>query len=350
MELGFAITRHCNLRCPHCIRDDVASFHELAPEFLARVLDQARVLFGEIVVGLTGGEPLVHRRFGELIEVLGERGIRWRMVSNGWHLARALPVLERHPPEYVRLSLSGGSAETHDAERGRGSFGRVLLGIGLLASRGIPAGLTMVVDRRNRQDLALPVELAEGLGAAFIQFILPQPVPASAARNTDLPPEEWRAVVEEVHGLASNPNLRTAVFLAYGAPALSGPEPLCATKQLRRLTIDVEGRLSLCCQLSEYGGNARDVVVDLHRVPLADAWAEYRKRMAGLRRRTAPASSGPRPGRNDDPLAAFPCMRCARTLGKLEWLAANPTSPWAAAARGPRSRGVLPVLAGAHAG
>lgn len=350
MELGFAVTRHCNLRCPHCIRDDVASFHELAPEFLAHVLDQARVLFGEVVVGLTGGEPLVHRRFGEVIEVLGERGIRWRMVSNGWHLARALPILERHRPEYIRLSLSGGNAETHDAERGRGSFGRVLLGIGLLASRGIPAGLTMVVDRRDRHELGTAADLAEGLGAAFIQFILPQPVPASAARNTDLAPEEWRAVVEEVHGLASRPNRATTVYLAYGAPPLFGPELLCRTKQLGRLTIDVEGRLSLCCQLSEYGSNAKDVVADLHRVPLADAWAEYRKRMAGLRRRTDPAASGPGPGLNGDLLAEFPCMRCARTLGKLEWLAANPSSPWAAAARGPRSRGVLPVLAEAHAG
>jgi len=346
VEMGFAVTRHCNLRCPHCIRDDVESFHELDPAFFADLLDQASRLFGDLVANLTGGEPLVHREFALLVEALRVRSVPWRMVSNGWHLARALPVLATHPPEYVRLSLSGGSAEVHDADRGRGSFGRVVLGIGLLRSRSIPSGLTMVVDRRDRHQLAEAVELADALGARFIQFILPQPVPGSVARDTDLPPSEWAGVVREVRQLQSAPGRRIRVALAYGAPSLDGSEPLCNTKELRRLTVDVEGRVSLCCQLSEYGNTSTDVVADLQQVSLAEAWKLQVERMGWLRRRTDPegwsAVQSPLSDPARDALAPFPCMRCAKVLGKLDWLAAYPGTPWA---EGARAGGVrLPVL------
>ena len=29
MYLGFALTEHCNLRCPHCISDDVTTVRNL---------------------------------------------------------------------------------------------------------------------------------------------------------------------------------------------------------------------------------------------------------------------------------------------------------------------------------
>ncbi|HWV57853.1 MAG TPA: radical SAM protein, partial [Longimicrobiales bacterium] len=73
MLLGFAITRHCNLRCPHCIRDDVETVAELSPEFIARVIDDGLTLWGSVTASLTGGEPLIHRRFAEIVDVFAAR-------------------------------------------------------------------------------------------------------------------------------------------------------------------------------------------------------------------------------------------------------------------------------------
>jgi MoaA/NifB/PqqE/SkfB family radical SAM enzyme len=323
MFLGFALTEHCNLRCPHCIRDDVTTVRELSPELVLRTAEDALALFGAggVTASLTGGEPTLHPAWERITAGLHERGIPYRFVTNGWHMRRMMPALDRHPPQAVRVSLSGATEAVHDAERGRGSFRRVLQAVALLTSRRIPASLSIVIDRRDRHQVRAAADLAEALGCVRLHVILPQPVPGSAARDSDLAPAEWPAVRDEVFALRAEPGRRTHLQLDYGYP-FDGPEQPCETFSGQRIYVDARGRLSLCCQLSEYGDNARDVVADLNEVRLADVWPRYPQALAGLARDSAPA--GP-----DD---AFPCMRCARTLGKTAWLRDYPGTPWHALA------------------
>ncbi|HVP71075.1 MAG TPA: radical SAM protein [Gemmatimonadaceae bacterium] len=295
MLLGFAVTRHCNLRCPHCIRDDVVSPAELEPDLIARVIAQAQEIFGEVRVTLTGGEPLIHRGLAGIIRALRARGVRWGFVTNGWHVPRALALFDAHPPSAVRLSLSGASERTHDAERGRGSFRRVLLAA---------------------------ADLAESLGALALYVQLAQPTMVSASRGADLTPADCYAIVREVRALGHEAHRRARVGLDYGAPPFEDETPiLCDTFAERRLYVNHHGELSLCCQLSEYGAVPTDIVADLHTVPLARAFESYRLRLGALRESAAPDGEG-------DALADFPCLRCARASGKLTWLARHAASPW----------------------
>ncbi|HEY4131074.1 MAG TPA: SPASM domain-containing protein, partial [Gemmatimonadaceae bacterium] len=246
--------------------------------------------------------------------------------SNGWHMRRLMPSIDRWPPSYVRLSLSGATAEVHDTERGRDSFRRVLVAVALLTSRQIPTALSIVIDRRDRHQVAEAAELAESLGCVRLNYILPQPVPGSVIRGTDLAPSEWESVQREVAALASAPGRKTVIQLDYGAPALPGDEEhLCETMALRRLYVDAHGRVSLCCQLSEYGFNEGDVVGDLRDESLATIWLRYREGIDALRESS-------RTERVSGPLNAFPCMRCAHALGKLDWLARDPSTEWGAVA------------------
>jgi MoaA/NifB/PqqE/SkfB family radical SAM enzyme len=323
MDIGFALTQHCNLRCPHCIRDDVTTVQSLSFELVDSVLAQARALFGARPVSFTGGEPLLHPEFGRLVDLLAAHGHPYRFVSNGWHLTRALRHLERYAPTSVRLSLSGASAATHDAERGRGSFHRVLLGAGVLASRGIPAHLSFVIDRRTRGELHEAAELAESIGAHELHYILPQPVAASVMRDSDLPLDAWAGVQRELAAIAREPRAHVRIVLDYGFPS-EGPETSCSTKARTRLFVDAWGRLVSCCQLSDYGFNDAEVVADLAAVPLAEALALFHSRIDRLMAATSP--------RSDALSERFPCMRCARASGKLDWLRAHPRSPWSATA------------------
>jgi MoaA/NifB/PqqE/SkfB family radical SAM enzyme len=326
MLLGFALTEHCNLRCPHCIRDDVTHVRCLEPDLVESVLDQALALCGSVVVSLTGGEPLLHPEFERIVAMCARREVPYRFVTNAWHLKRAMPALDRHPPQSVRLSLSGADEAVHDAERGAGSFRRVLVGVALLTSRRIPTYLSIVIDRRDRHQIREAADLAESLGCNGIGFILPQPVPGSAARDSDLPPEEWLPVRKEVEALAAEPGRRTPVTLDYGAP-FEGPEELCDTFELKRVYIDTRGRLCTCCQLSCYGFNETEVVADLSEVDLAAAYQSYLVRLDELRAAQRP---DPRAPAVTDP---FPCLRCARVAGKLQWLRDYRRSSWHAAAR-----------------
>ena len=325
MLLGFALTEHCNLRCPHCIRDDVTTVRNLSAGLIESVADQALALYRSVEASFTGGEPLLHPEFARIVAAMTERQIPYRFVTNGWHLKRVIPLLERHRPAAVRLSLSGASEPVHDAHRGRGSFRRVLLGVALLTSRAIPVSLSMVVDRRDRHQLREAADLAEALGSPRLQFILPQPVPGSAGEDSDLPPGEWLPVRREVAALASEAHRRTAISLDYGAP-FDGPESPCDTFLLKRLYVDTRGRVCTCCQLSQYGFNDAEVVADLNVETLADAHRKYAARLAALRCAAHPT------GRADDLVDPFPCLRCARASGKLSWLKAFPQSAWHSAA------------------
>ena len=319
MQLGFALTQHCNLRCPHCIRDDVTTVQSLSYELVASILEQARALYGPVPVSLTGGEPLLHPRFGDLISLFAAEGHPYRFVSNGWHLARALPHLDRFAPTSVRLSLSGADAETHDEERGRGSFNRLALGAAILTSRGIPTHLSLVIDTRTRSQLRAAADLAESLGAHEMHYILPQPVAASVMRDSDLPLDAWDDVRREIDALAAERRPHARMVLDYGFP--EERETPCGTMSLTRLYVDAWGRLATCCQLSDYGFNTAEVVANLDEVPLADAVATFARRIEHLALESAP--------RSDSLAVRFHCLRCARSSGKLDWLRDHARSPWA---------------------
>lgn len=323
--LGLAITEHCNLRCPHCIRDDVTTVRNLDRHLIFRTVDEARAIFGDVQVSMTGGEPTLHPEWDTIIAGLTERGVPYRFVTNGWHMRRLMRGLDRCPPAAVRVSLSGADEAIHDAERGRGSFKRVLLAVALLTSRQIPTSLGFVIDRRDRHQLRQAVELSEALGCLSIHFALAQPVPGSAARDSDLSPREWYTARDEVLKLHTE-GWKTGVYLDYGAP-FDGDEFLCDTFKAERIYVDARGRLSLCCQLSEYGFNDSDVVADLNHTSLSEVWPHYLTRLDAQKRQSRPT------GNSVDPLDAFPCIRCARNLGKTGWLSDFPASPWAAAAR-----------------
>jgi MoaA/NifB/PqqE/SkfB family radical SAM enzyme len=325
MLLGLALTEHCNLRCPHCIRDDVTTVRSLDAALIESVLDQALALYAgagsSVTASFTGGEPLLHPEFHRIVAACATRNVPYRFVSNGWHVKRLMPLFDRHPPEAVRLSLSGATEAIHDAERGRGSFRRVLLAVALLTSRRIPAALSIVIDRRDRHQLGAAADLAEGLGCIRLHVILPQPVPGSVARDSDLRPEEWMAVRHETEAIAREPGRRTIVALDYGAP-FDGPETACDTFALRRIYVDTHGRVCTCCQLSQYGGNEAEVVADLHHESLIDAHRKYVERLRELRAAQAPRRD------SGDVFDTLPCIRCARASGKLDWLTAYPASPW----------------------
>jgi MoaA/NifB/PqqE/SkfB family radical SAM enzyme len=319
MLLGFALTQHCNLRCAHCIRDDVTTVQSLSYTLIASILEQARGMFGPVPVSFTGGEPLLHPQFGELVDLLAREGHPYRFVSNGWHLARALPHLDRYAPTYVRLSLSGATQDVHDEERGRGSFHRLLLSAAILTSRSIPTHLSLVIDTRTRAQLRIAADLAESLGAHELHYILPQPVAASVMRDSDLPLDAWDDVRHEIDALAGEGREHVRIVLDYGFPS-DGTETPCDAMSLTRLYVDAWGRLATCCQLSDYGFNESEIVADLNVVPLAEAFARFQPRIESLARESAPRSAA---------LAErFPCLRCARASGKLDWLRGHARSPW----------------------
>jgi MoaA/NifB/PqqE/SkfB family radical SAM enzyme len=329
LDLGFELSNLCNLHCSHCIRGShQEQVEHLDLSLFRRVLDEAIELFSPLAIVFTGGEPLASELFEPAVDELRERGVPYRFVTNGWLVPRQLPVLLRYPPGFVRISLSGASESTHDAQRGRGSYRRALLAAAVLLSRGIRTEMSMVVTRESRPELLDAVRLANELGLAEFHFILPQPTPETALADSDLPPHEWDAASREIREPAA---LSPAVIgLDYGTSAPL-PRPTCRTMSLRQLYVDANGRVPFCCQLSRYGTGPDPIIGDLTVESLAAVIARAESEYDRFGQETLRLHQiGARDAMDD-----YPCLSCARRHGRTRFLADFPEHPWAALATQP---------------
>ncbi len=329
IDLGFELSNLCNLHCTHCIRGShQTQIDTLTASFVHRVLDQAAAQFERVSVVFTGGEPLSAPLFPEAVAAVAGRGIPYRVVTNGWLIPRHIAVLARHRPLLVRVSLSGATEATHDAQRGRGSFRRALLGVATLRAHDIRAELSLVLTRDSVADVEKAVGIAAALGAAELHAILPQPTPETALAGSDLSPAEWHEASTRVRGIARRG--RVPVVLDYGS-YLPMPHGRCDTMLLRHLYIDARGRAAFCCQLSRYGSGEEPLLGDLTRESLSDVVARARTVYDSFHAETQRLHQiGQR-----DALDDYPCVSCARRHGRTEFLSDFPEHPWSGLANMP---------------
>ena len=327
LDIGFELSNLCNLHCTHCIRGSHQErIESLDLTLFRRILDEARELFDPVGVVFTGGEPLASPLFPAAVEELAERGVPYRFVTNGWLVPRHLPLLQRHVPQFVRISLSGASELTHDDQRGAGSFRRALLASAVLLSRGIRTEMSLVVTRDNCHQLGEAVALANELGVAEFHFILPQPTPETALAGSDLAPGEWNEVTAAV--LARGQESAVPIGIDYGTFAPL-PRPRCGTMAQRQIYVDAAGRVPFCCQLSRYGTGPEPIIGDLTIETLATVFARGTTAYEAFHADTTQRHVAGRRDALDD----FPCMSCARRNGRTGFLASFPEHPWHALGR-----------------
>jgi MoaA/NifB/PqqE/SkfB family radical SAM enzyme len=323
VDLGFELSNLCNLHCTHCIRGShQATLEHLDLALITRALDEAIELFDTVEVVFTGGEPLASNLFPDVVRELAERGLTYRFVTNGWFVPRQLPVLQSHPPRFVRVSLSGATETTHDEQRGRGGFRRALLGAAALLSRGMPVELSLLLTRRSRMEIGDAIALAADLQARALHLTLMQPTPETAAAGIDLGPDEWREIAREVSSIAAHAVV--PVVLDYGGP-MPMPRDRCNTLASRQIYIDAKGRVPFCCQLSRYGDRGEQILGDLRTESLATIVARAAETYEAFHSETRRLHQIGRLDALDD----FPCMSCARRHSQTRFLAAFPTHPWA---------------------
>ncbi|MEK7705104.1 MAG: radical SAM protein [Myxococcota bacterium] len=153
------ITQRCNLACRHCGSDCTSATHprELSTDewlaffsYLGRHFDPR-----QLVLVVTGGEPLCAPAFESLQRGLRDNGLRWGMVTNGYALSeRRLQHAMAHGLVSVTISLDGLAA-AHDWLRGVvGSHERAVDAIGRVAQSSLPFfDVVTCVNPRNLGEL-----------------------------------------------------------------------------------------------------------------------------------------------------------------------------------------------------
>ena len=114
ISINLDLTSACNFSCPHCVDSKIINTGEyLTIEDVKLSLDtlKSRGLLSVILLG--GGEPTLHKDFGEIVKYIKRIGLQLGIVTNGSRLGRAAKVaalLEKH--DWIRVSLDAASQET----------------------------------------------------------------------------------------------------------------------------------------------------------------------------------------------------------------------------------------------
>ena len=178
LAVNLLLTYRCNLRCAYCEvwRQPPA---ELDTNAVCRLIDELAAA-GTERLGLGGGEPMLRRDVGAVIDHAKSRGLTVSMVSNGLQIPERIGELAGL--DFLAISLDGAEA-VHDAVRGKGSYAKAVAAIAAARDAGIDVWTTTVLTRRNVAQVPETVALAQHLGVRAT--FLPVMTEGLAARNAD---------------------------------------------------------------------------------------------------------------------------------------------------------------------
>jgi SynChlorMet cassette radical SAM/SPASM protein ScmF len=204
-QLYFYLTKGCNLRCRHCwiaprFQGEEAESPSLDIDVFRSILSQAKPL-GLSTVKLTGGEPFIHPRIHEILDIVGGEGVRLVVETNGTRCTQeVVEKIKACVSPFVSVSLDGSDRETHDWVRGvRGCFDASVEGIRRLSDAGLNPQVIMSIMRRNSDQIESLVRLAESLGAGSVKFNIVQPT----ARGETMHSQGETLTIEELVALGT---------------------------------------------------------------------------------------------------------------------------------------------------
>jgi len=157
------ITRTCNLRCVHCYSDSMAMKYpgELDwGQMLAVCADLAAYRVPSLL--LSGGEPMVHPRFFDLVDHASSLGLKLTISTNGTLIdAEKAARLKAANVAYVGISLDG-IGETHDRfRRKQGAFDAAVRGFRHCHAVGQKTGLRLTLTRHNVENIEAILDFIE---------------------------------------------------------------------------------------------------------------------------------------------------------------------------------------------
>jgi SynChlorMet cassette radical SAM/SPASM protein ScmF len=167
----------CNLACLHCwivpkFQPDGNGGPYVKLEHVEKALREGKPL-GLKSVKLTGGEPMLHPQFRQLVDLISDAGLEIMVETNGTLIDKDLALFLKARPQvdFISVSLDGATAGTHDALRSvPGSFQRAVAGIENLVEVGFRPQVICTLHKGNVSETVEVIALAEKLGCASIKF------------------------------------------------------------------------------------------------------------------------------------------------------------------------------------
>ncbi len=182
-DLFIEVTSRCNARCEHCGSScgDFIPKDEISAEELKKTLLDISKRYNakDILLNITGGEPLVRKDLFDIMDYANSLGFRWGMTSNGMLITdEIIEKMKKTNMETISISIDG-LKETHESFRKvPNSFDKIIDGIKKMQK--VPSikivQVTTVANKKNLKELEQIYELMKELNIISWRVINVDPI------------------------------------------------------------------------------------------------------------------------------------------------------------------------------
>ena len=175
--IHFSVTGRCDQACAGC-------FYSARPGSAVTPTDAPFELFERVVrraaearvfqMALGGGEPLVHPRFLDMVQLVRRSDIVPNLTTNGNLLTVEMATaLKEAGLGQAQISLNGASEETNATTRP--NFARALAAMEACRAAGLRFGINFLLTRSSLPDLEAVIRLGQRMDAATVNLLRPKP-------------------------------------------------------------------------------------------------------------------------------------------------------------------------------
>lgn len=219
--ISWNITRRCNLECTHCYlpaktkneRSLAPAPDELTGKEALQLIDQIAAVNPEVMLILSGGEPLLREDLFDLSAYASGKGMMVVLGSNGLLIDDAVArKMRQSGVSGISISLDSVGPGIHDTVRScNGAWERAVAAIAHCNNAGLSVQINTVVTKKNCDQLPELIDYSRGLGAkVFSPFFLV--CTGRGEELTDITPQEYERVLSlivESQGRQNDMMIRT---------------------------------------------------------------------------------------------------------------------------------------------
>ena len=328
---AFELLPVCNLACKMCyVRKSMAEVQAMGglmdgKQWLEYAAEACKL--GMLFPLITGGEPLLHPDFREIMVGMQNMGMQVSLNSNGTLIDRQTAAwLGKNPPTRINITLYGASEDTYEKLCGNGSaYGKLRDAVQWLKEYKVPVKFNASITPQNVQDLEEIIAYAKQVESPIqvATYMFP-PVRRDRTKvgiNDRLSPEEAGLARVKADFFLNEPEWflgqasRFRHFVPLEEAALrpvsgEGMRMICRAGY-SSFWIDWQGNLINC-------GMYASVQLPLKGRNLEDTWLELTEKTAQVR--YAPACAGCPNRPLCHPCIAMVSNECGDVNGKPEYL------------------------------
>ncbi len=211
-KIFLVLTRRCNIHCIHCSNNSGKNIKETLDYQKIEGLLKQFYKMGIFEIGLTGGEPLCHPDFFEIVELIKTFGLPIYLNTNGIYGQDILERLSHSKVEVIKISVDG-LEKSNDKIRGVGTFRKAYKTIKYLKEIGNTVEINFTLNRQNITDIFDMIRLADEFGCDIKFAPMVKVGRAQRLKEPEFSAREGRVISEEIQNFSQRQGIRVSVHL-----------------------------------------------------------------------------------------------------------------------------------------